>query len=50
MTPATELELAEAVRAARGPLAIEGGGTRGVGHSVEGERLSMAGLGGITLF
>jgi glycolate oxidase FAD binding subunit len=50
MTPATEIELAEAVRAARGPLAVEGGGTRGVGHAVEGERLSMAGLGGITLY
>ncbi|HVH02361.1 MAG TPA: glycolate oxidase subunit GlcE [Amaricoccus sp.] len=50
MTPATEAELAEAVRAARGPLAIEGGGTRGVGHAVEGERLSTAGLSGITLY
>ena len=50
MTPASEAELAEAVRAARGPLAIEGGGTRGLGQPVEGERLSTAGLRGITLY
>jgi glycolate oxidase FAD binding subunit len=50
MTPASETELAEAVRAARGPLAIEGGGTRGAGAAAEGERLSTAGLRGITLY
>ena len=38
------------MRAARGPLAIEGGGTRGVGHAVAGERLSTAALRGITLY
>ena len=32
------------------PLAIEGGGTRGLGHPVAGERLSTAGLAGITLY
>ena len=31
-------------------LAIEGGGTRGLGHAVDGERLSTAGLAGITLY
>jgi glycolate oxidase FAD binding subunit len=50
MTPASEAEVAEAVRATRGPLAIEGGGTRGVGHAVAGERLSVTGLAGITLY
>jgi glycolate oxidase FAD binding subunit len=50
MTPASEAEVVEAVRAAREPLAIEGGGTRGVGHPVAGERLSVAGLSGITLY
>jgi glycolate oxidase FAD binding subunit len=51
--PATEEELAEVVRAAaarREPLAIRGGGTRGVGGAVEGEPLSTAGLRGITLY
>ncbi len=31
-------------------LAIRGGGTRGIGHAVEGEALSTAGLTGITLY
>ena len=31
MQPATEVELAEYVRAATGPLAIVGGGTRAIG-------------------
>src|SRR5512134_2818892 len=53
LAPASETELAEAVRAAAAagrPLAIEGGGTRGLGHAVEGERLSTAGIAGITLY
>jgi glycolate oxidase FAD binding subunit len=53
LAPASESELAEAVRAAaaaRRPLAIEGGGSRGLGHAVEGEPLSTAGLAGITLY
>jgi glycolate oxidase FAD binding subunit len=53
MTPGSEAELAEAVRAAaadgRG-LAIEGGGTRGIGGAASGERLSTAGIRGITLY
>ena len=51
--PASEEELADTVRAAaaaRRPLAIEGGGTRGLGHPVDGERLATAGLAGITLY
>ena len=51
--PATEDELADVVRAAAAagrPLAIEGGGTRGIGHAVEGDRLSTAALTGITLY
>ncbi len=51
--PASEQEIAEVVRdaAARGgALAIVGGGTRGVGHAVDGERLPTAGLTGITLY
>jgi len=50
LTPASEAELAEAVRAAAGPLAITGGGTSGIGHAVEGAPLSTAGLTGITLY
>lgn len=49
MRPADEAELAEAVRAATGPLRILGGGTRGVG-SCAGEALETGGLSGITLY
>ena len=45
--PASEAEAAEAVRDARGPLRIVGGGTRGGGG--EGEPLSTARLSGIKL-
>ncbi len=45
--PAREAEVAEAVRDARGPLRIRGGGTRG--GDGEGEVLSLAGLTGIAL-
>ena len=48
MTPKDEAELGEAVRSAKGPLAIRGGGTRLTG--LEGEVLSVAGLSGIPLY
>jgi glycolate oxidase FAD binding subunit len=51
--PASEDELADIVRdaaARRSPLAIRGGGTRGIGGAVEGEALSTAGLAGIALY
>ena len=50
MQPASETELAEAVRGARGPLAIRGGGTRGIGRPVAGEALSLAALSGVVLY
>jgi len=51
MTPQSELELAEQVATAKGPLRLEGGGSRaGLGHAVEGEALSVAGLTGVTLY
>jgi glycolate oxidase FAD binding subunit len=48
LRPQTEADLAEAIRAANGPLWIEGGGTRGLpgGAPV----LCTAGLAGITLY
>ncbi|MFN3822520.1 MAG: FAD-binding protein [Pseudorhodobacter sp.] len=49
MRPANEAELAEAVRAANGPLRIVGGGTRGIGVA-SGDALEVAGLSGITLY
>ncbi|MBF9035427.1 FAD-binding protein [Rhodobacterales bacterium HKCCE2091] len=48
LDPGTEAALAEAVRDARGPLVVRGGGTRGLGGG--GEVLSVAGLSGITLY
>jgi glycolate oxidase FAD binding subunit len=48
LAPSSEAELAEAVRAAAGPLAVVGGGTRGPAGG--GERLSTAGLRGIRLY
>ena len=49
--PASEAELAEAVRGSAGPLRIVGGGTRsGLGHAVEGDALETGGLSGITLY
>ncbi|MWD29176.1 FAD-binding protein, partial [Aquicoccus sp. SCR17] len=54
MRPASEAELAEAVRGATGPLAIRGGGTRGM--AVDGEvletleTLETGGLSGIALY
>ncbi len=46
--PATELELADHLRGACGPLVVQGGGTRG--HFGAGVRLSSGGLTGITLY
>ncbi|MFS4581008.1 FAD-binding protein [Phaeobacter sp. C3_T13_0] len=48
MTPQSEAELAEIIARAKGPLAIKGGGTRGV--SGAGDALSVAGLSGVTLY
>jgi glycolate oxidase FAD binding subunit len=45
--PRDEAELSEMIRAARGPLAVGGGFTRG--PAAEGERLSTAALSGIVL-
>lgn len=47
LSPATEDELADLVRAARGPLSVRGGGTRGGGG--RGEVLTTAGIAGIVL-
>jgi glycolate oxidase FAD binding subunit len=49
MRPVDEVELAEAVRAANGPLRIIGGGTRRIGV-VPGEALETGGLSGIRLY
>ena len=50
MTPETEADLAEIIRAANGPLRIEGGGTRGMAARVDGDVLSTSQLSGITLY
>ncbi len=50
MRPATEDELADAVRAAAGPLAIRGGGTRAAGHTGPGDVLETTGFDGIRLY
>ncbi len=47
LEPRDETELAEMIRAARGPLAVRGGGTRGAG--AVGEVLSVAALQGVVL-
>ena len=49
MTPDSEAALAEAVAGAKGPLRIQGGGTRPIGQA-EGEVLGTAGLSGIELY
>jgi len=49
MRPADETELAEAVRGATGPLALRGGGTRGIA-CVAGEVLETGGIAGIRLY
>ncbi|MCR8825158.1 FAD-binding protein [Pseudosulfitobacter koreensis] len=48
MTPQSEAELAALIADARGPLAVQGGGTRG--FSGTGDVLSAAGLGGVALY
>ncbi|MEM8980546.1 MAG: FAD-binding protein [Pseudomonadota bacterium] len=48
MAPATEAELAEAVRSANAPLAVRGGGTRT--QATDLEELSTKGLSGIALY
>lgn len=48
MTISTETDLAEHIRAANGPLAIQGGGTRGV--AIDGDALDISGLTGVTLY
>ena len=50
MKPESEPELAEMVAAAKRPLRIVGGGTRGIGRPVDGELLSTVGLKGVTLY
>ncbi|WP_408005555.1 FAD-binding protein [Salibaculum griseiflavum] len=50
ITPASEAELSEAIRAAEGPLRIVGGGTRPIGTPVEGATLSTDALTGIELY
>lgn len=48
LTPRDEADLAEAIRVAKDPLAIQGGGTRGV--PVTGALLSTAAIAGITTY
>lgn len=48
MTPSTEIELAQMVADATGPLAIIGGGTRGI--ALKGDTLDVSGLSGIDLY
>ena len=51
LSPDTEAGVAEAVRAASGPLEIVGGGTRRIGRPVNAaDTLSLAGLTGIDLY
>ncbi|SNR38310.1 glycolate oxidase subunit GlcE [Puniceibacterium sediminis] len=50
MRPETEAELAEMIAAAKGPLHVQGGGTRPVGQPVTGEMLHTSGMSGITLY
>lgn len=50
LAPATETELAAAIRGAGGPLRIRGGGTRGLGRPGTGAVLETARLTGIRLY
>lgn len=50
MKPETEAELAEMVAGAKGPLRIQGGGTRAIGNPVTGELLQMSGLSGVVTY
>ena len=49
LTPLSETDLSEVIRAAPGPLRIIGGGTRDYGPVLAGQVLTTAGLSGITL-
>lgn len=46
----TETDVAEAIKAAKGPLRIRGGGTRPIGKLTHGDVLPTTGLSGITLY
>ncbi|WP_348646231.1 FAD-binding protein [Aliiroseovarius sp. F20344] len=50
LTPQSEAELADLVRASSGPLRIMGGGTRPIGDVANAQVLSTAALSGITLY
>ena len=50
LRPRDERDLAEAVAGAKGPLRIQGGGTRPIGAPVAGEVLSVSALSGIDLY
>lgn len=50
LRPDTEAELAGMIRAARGPLAVRGGGTRSAPPPPGAAVLSLGGLSGITLY
>ncbi|MCB1337578.1 MAG: FAD-binding protein [Maritimibacter sp.] len=49
MKVTSEQDLAEAIRAATGPLKVQGGGTRPIGRPVEGEPLEV-GIAGVELY
>jgi glycolate oxidase FAD binding subunit len=49
MTPATEAELAEVIRAGTGPMLVRGGGTRSIDHR-QGAVIRTTGLSGIELY
>ncbi|SHH55551.1 FAD-binding protein [Marivita hallyeonensis] len=48
MRPETEAELADMISAAKGPVCVQGGGTRGV--NLNGDVIETGGLSGITLY
>ena len=50
MRPETEDQTAEMIRTAKGPLRIQGGGTRGIGRPLAGEVLETSALSGVTLY
>ncbi len=50
MRPVSETELAEMLRGAGVPLAVRGGGTRGIGRPVPGAVLQTGGLAGVRLY
>ncbi len=50
ITPKTEAALVDAIKTAKGPLCVKGGGTRPIGGLVDGDPLSTRGLSGIELY